>query len=127
LVSIDDYNILGFRPVSSRTYLAVRMTGIVVQSLLMIGLGAVYPIAALLLKHDGTAWMMFAAVLTVWLSAAIASLGSIAFSTWLMLATSPHRLKRVVSYTQTVVTFVLMAGYFFSIRLLIDEKELTFA
>ena len=127
LIALDDYHILGFRPITSRTYLAVRVTGLMTQTLFMIGLSGIFPIAAVVLKHDGSILMLAAGFVVVGISAIIASLSAISFSAYMLLKSSPARLKRVASYMQTTVMFVMMAGYFYGMRLLVNETTLSFS
>ena len=47
LTAADDYNVLGFRPVSSRTYFAVRLTNVMVYTLTITTMVAVLPVIAL--------------------------------------------------------------------------------
>jgi hypothetical protein len=127
LIALDDYYILGFRPITSRTYLAVRVTGLMTQTLLMIALSGIVPISAVVLKYNGSIGMLAAGFADVCVSAVVASLAAISLSTYLLLKSSPEKLKRIASYAQTIVMFLMMAGYFYGIRLLIDETTLSFS
>ena len=47
LTAADDYAVLGFRPVSSRTYFAVRLTNVLIYTLMMTTMVVYIPIGAL--------------------------------------------------------------------------------
>ena len=52
LASPVDYGILGFRPVSSRTYFAVRLTNVLVYTTLLTTVAAWLPIVSFFIRHD---------------------------------------------------------------------------
>ena len=51
LTAADDFAVLGYRPVSSRTYFAVRLTNVLIFTLLMTAMVSYIPIAVLFVKH----------------------------------------------------------------------------
>src|SRR5260221_9334682 len=51
LASPDDYAILGFRPIGSRTYFAVRLTNVLVYTTALTTIAAWLPVVSLFLRH----------------------------------------------------------------------------
>ncbi len=109
LTSADDYAILGYRPVSSRTYFAVRLTNVLVYTLLLTTLVSYLPITFLFLKRGplvGTAGLaaMFGS------SIAIAFLLLVSYGA-LQRLVGANLLKQVLSILQLVMSFLVYGGY----------------
>lgn len=116
LTAADDFAVLGFRPVSSRTYFAVRLTNVLIFTLLMTAMVAYIPIGALFVKHG------FAAGIAGFFALFGASL-AIAFALLLGYAglqrlVGANRLKQMLSYVQLAMSFLVYGGYFFISRLM---------
>ena len=115
LTAADDYAVLGFRPVSSRTYFAVRLTNVLIYTLMMTTMVVYIPVGALFVRHGVAAG--FAG-----LAALFGSSISIAFALLLGYANlqrlvGANRLKQVLSYVQLAMSFMVYGGYFFISRI----------
>ena len=110
LTAADDFAVLGFRPVTSRTYFAVRLTNVLVYTLLMTTLVSYIPVGALFVKHGVAAGIAgFFALYGTSISVAFALLISYA---GLQRVVGADRLKSVLSYVQLVMSFGVYGGYF---------------
>lgn len=110
LTASDDYAVLGFRPVSSRTYFAVRLTNVVIYILMMTTMVAYIPIGALFISHGAMAGVAgFFALYGAALSVALALLLGYA---GLQRLVGANRLKQMLSYVQLVMSFGVYGGYF---------------
>ncbi len=110
LTAADDYAVLGFRPVSSRTYFAVRLTNVLIYTLLMTTMVVYMPIGVLFFKHGVSAGVAGLFALYG------ASIG-IAFALLLGYAglqriVGANLLKQVLSYVQLGMSFMVYGGYF---------------
>jgi hypothetical protein len=123
LVSADDYQILGFRPVTSRTFLAIRVTAILFHALVVSALAALVPMACLAWRSGAVAPVVAAGVTCV-LASMASALALIALYGWALGIAGAHRVKRWVSYLQVVVGFAWVAGYIVAIRLIVDDITL---
>ena len=105
-----DYAILGFRPVSSRTYFAVKLTNILVYTTALTTLAAWVPIlvtSARLGVDIGAALF-----LAIYGSSTATTLAiALGFSTVLR-AVGPDAIERVLSYVQMVMSFAVYGGQF---------------
>jgi hypothetical protein len=105
-----DYAILGFRPVSSRTYFAVKLTNILVYTTALTTLAAWVPIlvtSARLGVEIGTALF-----LAIYGSSTATTLAiALGYSTVLR-AVGPDAIERVLSYVQMVMSFAVYGGQF---------------
>ena len=125
LTASDDYSVLGFRPVTSRTYFAVRMTNVLAYTLLMTTLVAYMPVGALFVKHGVRAGIAgFFALYGTSIAVAFSLLFSYA---GLQRLVGPNRLKSVLSYVQLVMSFGIYGGYFLVSRLVSKAFLATFS
>lgn len=109
LTSPLDYPVLGFRPVSSRTYFAARLTNVLVYTSALTTLVAWMPIAALFIRYGPL--MGLAGIGAVYVCAT-----SIALAVLLTYATmlrwfGADALKRALSYVQLAMSFMVYGGY----------------
>src|SRR3954469_24469648 len=113
LILPDDYALLGFQPLTSRTYLAVRAGALIAQSLQTAALAGWVPVLAFLLRPDASWRFAFAAVLAVAGSALAATLAVVVLCSSLLLVLPARRLQRAISYAQIGSLLGLTAGYSF--------------
>lgn len=114
LASPLDYAILGFRPLTSRTYFAVRLTNVLVYTTALTTVAAWLPVVSLFLRHGvavGVAGV--AAFYACSVSTALAILLGYA---WMLHAIGADTVKRALSYVQLVMSFVVYGGYFLVTR-----------
>jgi len=114
LVSPTDYAILGFRPVTSRTYFAVRLTNVLVYTTALTGLAAWLPIVSLFLRHGAVVGL--AGVAAFSMSSLATALAILLGYAWLLRLIGPDAVKRALSYLQLVMSFAVYGGYFLMSR-----------
>lgn len=117
IVSPDDHEVLGLQPVSSRTYLAVRVTVLLTHTLLIAALAGYTPVAAFLIKPDVRLPGMIGAMLAVVATAITTALSLVVVYGWLLRTVGPTRLARVLSYAQMAAAFVIYGGVPFAFYL----------
>ena len=115
LTAADDYAVLGFRPVSSRTYFAVRLTNVLIYTLAMTSLVVYIPVAALFVTHGLVAGLaglfaLYGASLAVAFALLIGYAG-------LQRLVGANLLKQVLSYVQMAMSFMVYGGYFLISRM----------
>ena len=116
LTAADDYVVLGFRPVSSRTYFAVRLTNVLIYTLMMTTMVSYIPIGALFVKHGMSAGVAgFFALFGSSIAIAFALLLGYAS---LQRFVGANLLKQLLSYVQLAMSFLVYGGYFFISRMM---------
>lgn len=125
IASPDDYMILGFRPITSRTYFAARLTNVLIYTTAMTTVFAYLPVASFFIRHGfavGLAGLVsvYAASVTVTLTMVVAYAG-------LMRYIGAARLKRVLSYVQFLFSFLVYGGFFLFSRLVSESAFSSFA
>lgn len=114
LASPVDYLVLGYRPIASRTYFAVRLTNVLAYTMSVTTVAAWLPVAAVFLRH-GPAVGVAAAVALLSSSLATAFAMLLAYA-WTARMVGPDALTRVLSYVQLAMSFVVYGGYFLVAR-----------
>lgn len=112
LTSTDDYAILGFRPISSRTFFAVRVTNMMVQSTFMAVMSGWPPVLAYLLIRGPNSGLAVAAAFTIWWSAIFATLAIAGSYATLLRVAGAERVKRSLSYLQMAIGLFTFGGFF---------------
>lgn len=115
IASPDDHAILGFRPVTSRTYFAARLANVFVYTGAMTTVFSCMPIVAFFVRYG--AGVGVAAIVAIAAASTATTLTMIVGYAWLMRTVGPQRLKRVLSYVQFLMSFVVYGGYFMLSRL----------
>jgi hypothetical protein len=109
LTAADDYNILGFRPISSRTYFAVRLTNVLVYTAFLTTLVSYIPVGVLFVRRgaiDGVAGLLaFYGSSFAVAFALLVGYGS------LQRLVGANALKQVLSVVQLVMSFIVYGGY----------------
>jgi hypothetical protein len=125
LTAADDYAVLGFRPVTSRTYFAVRLTNVLVYTLMMTTMVVYIPIGALFWKHGVVAGVAgFFALYGSSIGIAFALLLGYAS---LQRVVGAKLLKQVLSYVQLAMSFFVYGGYFFVSKMVSKSFLTSFA
>jgi hypothetical protein len=105
-----DYGILGFRPVSSHTYFAVKLTNILVYTMALTTAAAWVPILITSARH-GLA-IGAALLLDIYVTSAATTLAiALGYATVLRVI-GPDAVERVLSYVQMIMGFALYGGQF---------------
>lgn len=115
LTAADDYNILGFRPVSSRTYFAVRLTNVLVYTLFLTTLVSYIPVGVLFAKRgvlDGVVGL-----LAFYGSSVTVAFGLLVGYGSLQRLVGANALKQVLSVVQLLMSFLVYGGYMLVTRL----------
>src|SRR5262245_37811535 len=126
LASPVDYAVLGFRPITSRTYFAVRLTNVLVYTLTITSVAAWLPVVTMFVRFGPAVGAATAAAL-------LASSLTVAFSmllayAWMLKVVGADALKRALSFVQLVMSFFVYGGYFlvarFAARSVMSELSL---
>lgn len=115
LTAADDYAVLGYRPITSRTYFAVRLTNVLIYTLLMTSMVAVIPIGALFWRHGLAAGL--AGIFALYGVSLTVAFGLLVSYASLQRFVGPDRLKNVLTVLQMVMSFGVYGGYFFLSRI----------
>jgi len=111
IASPDDHAVLGFRPVTSRTYLAVRVSALLVRTIIIATLVSLAPVGVFLLKgglHPGRAIVALGAS---YLAGLTVTLVLVAMYGWVLRLAGPQRLMRWSSYAQFAAQTVTFVGF----------------
>lgn len=109
ILSPTDYAVLGYRPVSSRTYLVARLTTAITYTALIVATFAVPPaLACLFLRDPGTAAAFFVAAELLGVTVLLA--GALLYIALLRLV-HPDLLLRYLSYLQVTLSFLMYGGW----------------
>lgn len=119
VTSPQDYPILGYRPITSRTYFAVRLTNVLVYTSAITTAAAWLPLGSLVLRHGPAVGL--AGLVTVYGSSLFATLGILAGYALMLQWFGATRITRALSYVQLAMSFFIYGGYFFVIRGISDE------
>lgn len=111
LTSPSDYGVLGFRPVSSRTYFAARLANVLAYTTVLATVAGYLPIVSLFLRYGPA--VGFASILAFYACATTTSLAMLFIYGWMLRAVGPRTLRRTLSYVQLVLSFAVYGGYFF--------------
>jgi hypothetical protein len=105
-----DYAVLGFRPVSSRTYFAVKLTNILVYTTALTTVAAWVPVLIATVRHSSA--IGAALFFDIYASSAAMTMAiAIGYATVLR-AVGPDAVERVLSYVQMVMSFAVYGGQF---------------
>lgn len=121
VVSPDDYAILAFQPISSRTYFAVKLTNVLIYVGALATLTGGPSIVAHALRRGPTTGV--AAAVAIYSAAAFVALAMIAGYALVLRFVHPQRLRRVLSYLQMLMSIVVYGGYAVFPRL-VDREAL---
>jgi hypothetical protein len=107
--SPNDYAILGFRPITSRTYFAVRLTNVLLYTTTLTTVAVWLPAAAVFLRYGPSVGVAgIAAFYACSTSTALAILTGYASMLRLI---GPSAIKRALSCVQLVMSFLIYGGY----------------
>jgi len=108
--SPTDYAVLGFRPVSSRTYFAVKLTNILVYTLALTTVAAWVPMIVASARHGvGIGASLGLDIYATSMATTLAI--ALGYATVLR-AVGPDAIERVLSYVQMVMGFAVYGGQF---------------
>lgn len=109
ILSPTDHAVLAFRPVSSRTFFAAKLTNVLVYTLGLATLVGLPPVIAFAMKHGAAVGA--AALAAVYASALCTTLAIVSGYTWLVRAIGSRRLRGVLSWVQFGISFFVYGGF----------------
>jgi hypothetical protein len=111
IVSPDDHDILGFRPISSRTYLAARVATLFVRTFVITTFVALAPVTAFLFKSGFHPGIAASALVASYAAGAAVTLAIVATYAWMLRVAGPARVLRYAAYLQLGAQTVTLAGF----------------
>lgn len=109
LTSPLDYPVLGFRPVSSRTYFAARLANVLAYTTALTTVVAWMPMVALFLRHGAAVGL--AGVAAVYVCSTTVSLGVLLAYASILRMFGAQTLRRALSWVQLGMSFLVYGGY----------------
>ena len=109
LTSPLDYPILGFRPITSRTYFAARLANALVYTTAITTVATYLPAVSLFLRYG--ARVGFAGLAAFYGCSFFTALAILFGYGWFMHAVGADTLKRALSHVQLVMSFIVYGGY----------------
>lgn len=114
LTSPVDYLVLGFRPISSRTYFAVRLANVLAYTTAITTAAAWLPAGALFLRQGPAVGA--AGLATLYGSSLFAALVILLGYASVVRLFGPATIRRALSYLQLLLSFFVYGGYFLLMR-----------
>ncbi len=108
--SPTDYGVLGFRPVSSRTYFAVKLTNILVYTLALTTVAAWVPMLVASARHGLS--IGAALGLDIYATSMATTLAIALGYATVLRAVGPDAIERMLSYVQMIMSFAVYGGQF---------------
>ena len=105
-----DYAVLGFRPVSSRTYFAVKLTNILVYTTALTTVAAWVPVIVTMGRHGPS--VALALLLDIYGTSTATTLAIALGYASVLRAVGPDAIERVLSYVQMIMSFAVYGGQF---------------
>jgi ABC-2 type transport system permease protein len=118
VISPDDYAILGYQPVSSRTYFISRLTNILVYSTSLTLALSIIPVIAYFFTAGFRPLLGIAALLAALFTGLATTLFLVLIYATVLRVINPHRLRRIVGYFQLLLSFFIYGGYMVLPRLI---------
>ena len=123
LASPADHEIVAPRPVTSRTYFAVRFSSLlltIVETTLLMGW---VPVLAFLSRRDGSLALALAAATACLAGAVAATAGIVAIYGWLIRIIPPARLTRILASAGAVLSLALTAGFTLGVYAMVENDR----
>lgn len=118
VISPDDFAILGYQPVSSRTYFISRLTNVLFYSTaLSLALGII-PAVTYFFTLGFRPLLGIAAIGAVLLAGTATALFLVFVYAGILRVIHPNKLRRVVGYIQLAMSFLIYGGYMFVPRMM---------
>lgn len=121
VTSPDDYAVLGYQPISSRTYFAARVTNLLTYVLAVTVSLSLVPAVALSMRLGFDFTVGAALILATSLAAVTTALAMVLLYGLLLRHVPAQRLKNALSYLQLATSFLIYGGYVLVPRLLEDS------
>jgi hypothetical protein len=125
ITSPDDYLILGFQPISSRTYFAARLTNVIVYTMLMTtAFGVPSMLVYGLVVRGFEPLLGVAAILAIYATSIATALAILVSYASILRIVPADRLKRALTYVQVVLSFLVYGGFALIGPLFDDQRVL---
>jgi ABC-2 type transport system permease protein len=125
VISPDDYVVLGYRPISSRTFFAARLANVLFYIGLLTTAMVFLPVSAYFFTLGFRPLLGLSAVAAFYAASFTTTLFIILAYTTILAYVHPNRLRRVFSYVQLATSFVIYGSYFVVPRLIdLDTRAL---
>jgi hypothetical protein len=112
ITSPDDYLILAFQPISSRTYFAARLTNVIVYTVLMTtAFGMPSMLVYGFMIRGFNPLLGAAAILAIYGTSVATSLAILVSYASILRVVPAYRLKRALTYLQVVMSFLVYGGF----------------
>lgn len=121
LIAPEDYAIVGFRPVSSRTYFVVRLTALLWQTLETTVLIGWLPVVAFLTRADGTPLLALAGAAALAGSSVAVAMAVVVLYGSLIRMVRPAKLTMLLAYASAGATLALTVGVMFAMNHLAES------
>lgn len=112
-----DHVILGVRPVTSRTFFAIRLTNVLFHAFLTVTLMAYPPVLAFTFAHGLNVARGVAAAVAIYAWAAAVTFAVVAGYAALLGIVGAARLQRLIAYLQLAVGVAVYGGYFVAMEM----------
>jgi hypothetical protein len=122
VVSPDDYEILGYRPISSRTFFMARSTNVFFYVGVMTAAMALLPIGAYFFTLGFRPLLGLAAFAAFFAAGFSVALFMIVLYAAMLSYVHPNRLRRVLSYLQLVTSFIIFGSYALMPRIIANDS-----
>lgn len=123
VVSPDDYFVLGFRPVSSRTYFVVKLTNILFYVLTFTLILALPAVVTFWLSSHVKLLIGFATLFSVLLANFAVAMAIVLLYTYLLKRVSLSRLQNAMAMFQIALAFVVYSSFFILPRVLTNPTH----
>lgn len=111
VTSPDDYQVLGYQPISSRTFFAARIANLLIFVLAVSTVFGLAPFVAVTIRAGFNLAVGVGLLLGIWLAAITVALLMVSLYAVLLRTVSPGKLTRALSYLQLLTSFVVYGGY----------------
>jgi ABC-2 type transport system permease protein len=111
VMSPDDFAIIGYQPVSSRTYFLSRLTNVLIYSTTISLTLGIIPVGVFFFTLGFKPLLGFAALLAVLLGSICTTFFLVFIYAGLMRVIHPNKLRRAMGYVQMAMSFIFSGGY----------------
>ncbi|RMD93702.1 MAG: hypothetical protein D6813_03630, partial [Calditrichaeota bacterium] len=118
VISPDDHAVLGYMPINSRTYFAVRVSNLLFYLFIFCTIMGLPAAIAYMFILGFKPWLGLVALLSVYLANFMVSSFIIILYTLILKKVRLKRLQNILAYFQLFFSFMIYGGYFFLPRLL---------
>ena len=122
ILSPQDHHVLGFRPVTSRTYLAVRVASLLVRTAIISSCVALAPVIVFFTNGGFHLARGSASIVACWAVGVAVTLAVVSMYGWLLRLTGPTRMTRYASYLQFGVQLIVWGGFLLVTRDLFRQQ-----